>query len=52
MLSTSVFSQVKTTIVENVNATKAGLVHVLNRTGDTIILKSSSSIYRFSFLYG
>ncbi|TVZ47263.1 hypothetical protein [Olleya sp. Hel_I_94] len=51
MLSTSVFSQVKTTIVENVNATKAGLVHVLNRTGDTIILKSSSSIYRFSFLY-
>jgi len=51
LLSTSVFSQVKTTIVENVNATKAGLVHVLNRTGDTIILKSSSSIYRFSFLY-
>ena len=51
MLSTSVFSQVKTTIVENVEATKAGLVHVLNRTGDTIMLKSSLEIYRFSFLY-
>ncbi|WP_339876577.1 hypothetical protein [Olleya marilimosa] len=51
LLSTSVFSQVKTTIVENVGATKAGLVHVLNRTGDTIMLKSSLEIYRFSFLY-
>ena len=51
LLSTSVFSQVKTTIVENVEATKAGLVHVLNRTGDTIMLKSSLEIYRFSFLY-
>ncbi|WGD35127.1 hypothetical protein [Olleya sp. YS] len=37
--------------MENVNATKAGLVHVLNRTGDTIILKSSKEIFRFSFLY-
>ena len=51
MLSTTVFSQSRTTIVENVNATKAGLVHVLNKTGDTIILKSSTPIYRFSFLF-
>lgn len=53
LLSTLSFSQVssRTTIVENVNATKAGLVHVLNRTGDTIILKSSKEIYRFSILY-
>ncbi|RAJ13390.1 hypothetical protein [Olleya aquimaris] len=53
LLSTLSFSQnrSRTTIVENVNATKAGLVHVLNRTGDTIILKSSKEIFRFSFLY-
>ncbi|WP_397363412.1 hypothetical protein [Olleya sp. R77988] len=53
LLSTLSFSQSssRTTIVENVNATKAGLVHVLNRTGDTIILKSSKQIFRFSFLF-
>ncbi len=53
MIGASAFSQTRsrTTIVENVNATKAGLVHVLNRTGDTIILKSSTPIFRFSFLF-
>ena len=54
IVTTSAFSQVtssKTTIVENVNASKAGLIHVLNKTGDTIILKSNTEIYRFSFLF-
>ena len=53
MVTTSALAQSRsrTTITENVNATKAGLVHVLNRTGDTIILKSSTQIFRFSFLF-
>lgn len=53
MFSASVLSQnrSRTTIDENIGATKAGLVHVLNRTGDTIILKSSTPIFRFSFLF-
>ncbi|AXO81463.1 hypothetical protein DZC78_14035 [Olleya aquimaris] len=53
LLTTSMFSQTrsKTTIVENVNATKAGLIHGLNKTGDTIVLKSNKDIYRFTFLF-
>ena len=54
VVTASAFSQggsIKTTIVENVNASKAGLIHILNRTGDTIILKSNTEIYRFSFLF-
>jgi len=53
LLTTSMFSQTrsKTTIVENVNATKAGLFHGLNKTGDTIVLKSNKDIYRFTFLF-
>lgn len=53
LLSTFSFSQNENTsiLIENVNATKAGLIHHLNRTGDTIVLTSNKTIYRFTFLF-